>query len=583
MRRRAALAGLLLATAGLYLWRLGDSGWANPYYSAAAQAGSRSWTAFFFGAFDEPGSVTVDKPPAFLWPMALSVRLFGLNAWSILVPQALAGVAAVGTLYATVRRWYGTAAGLIAGAALALTPVATLMFRFNNPDALLVLLLVLAGYATVRATESATTGWLVAAGALLGAGFLTKLGQAMLVVPAYAAVYLLAAPTALARRCWQVGAAGAAMLAAAGWYVAIVELAPSRPVVGGSPTNSLLELALGYNGLGRLAGGQLAGAGGTTPGVGSSGPTRLFDLLGDQIAWLLPAAAILLVAGLALTWQRPRTDRERAGFLLWGGWLVVTGLVFSLMRGIIHAYYTVALAPAIAALVGMGAVLLWRHRHRRIATVVLAVAMADTAWWSASLLGRHPQWHPWLRFVVLAGGLAVAVLLLLLARLPAPARRAVAIGGLAVALAAPLAYSITTAAAPHRGYEPVAGPVPAPPAPAPRPNLAAMLQAGDHRWAAATVGAGTAAELQLATGRPVMPIGGFIGLDPTPSLARFQEYVRMGLVHYLVAAPGPVGHEITAWVAALYFPIAVDGLVVYDLSSPAASAPPGSLSPGPAG
>ncbi|SCL21990.1 Dolichyl-phosphate-mannose-protein mannosyltransferase [Micromonospora pallida] len=188
---RPALAVLLVGTALLYLWGLGESGWANAYYSAAVQAGSESWTAFLYGSSDAANSITVDKTPASLWLMALSVRVFGLSSWSILVPQALLGVATVGVLYATVRRWYGPAAGLIAGTVLALTPVATLMFRFNNPDALLVLLLTVAAYATVRALEAASTRWIVLVGALVGFGFLTKMLQAFLVVPVFAGVYLV--------------------------------------------------------------------------------------------------------------------------------------------------------------------------------------------------------------------------------------------------------------------------------------------------------------------------------------------------------------------------------------------------------
>ena len=197
---RPALLALLAVTAVLYLWGLGRSGWANSFYSAAAQAGSESWKAFFYGSSDAASSITVDKTPASLWVMGLSVRIFGLSSWSILVPQALMGVGAVGLLYATVKRWSGPVAGLIAGAVQALTPVAVLMFRFNNPDALLVLLLVAAAYATVRAIEKASLRWLMLAGALVGAGFLTKMLQALLVVPALAVVYLVAAPTTVRRR-----------------------------------------------------------------------------------------------------------------------------------------------------------------------------------------------------------------------------------------------------------------------------------------------------------------------------------------------------------------------------------------------
>ncbi|MFD0822914.1 glycosyltransferase family 39 protein, partial [Micromonospora zhanjiangensis] len=423
---RPALVGLLVATGLLYLWGLSASGWANSFYSAAVQAGSVSWKALFFGSSDAGNSITVDKTPAALWVMALSVRVFGLNSWAILVPQALAGVASVGVLFATVRRWYGPAAGLLAGTVLAVTPVATLMFRFNNPDALLVLLLVAGAYATVRAVETAGTRWLALAGALVGLGYLTKMLQAFLVIPVFAVTYLLAAPTGLWRRIRQLLVAGVALLVAAGWWVAIVELMPAsaRPYIGGSQNNSILGLTFGYNGFGRLTGteeGRVGGGGGVRfgPASGQTGLLRLFDAeLGGQVTWLLPAALILLVVGLALAGRAARTDRVRAGLVLWGGWLLVTGLTFSYMQGIFHAYYSIALAPAIGALIGIGTVLLWRRRRHLWATAVLGVVLAVTVWWAYVLLGRSPDWYPWLRTAVLVAGLAAAVYQVLAWRLP---------------------------------------------------------------------------------------------------------------------------------------------------------------------
>jgi 4-amino-4-deoxy-L-arabinose transferase-like glycosyltransferase len=334
---RPALIALLFGTALLYLWGLGASGWANSFYSAAVQAGSASWKAFFFGSSDSANSITVDKTPASLWVMALSVRIFGLSSWSILVPQALMGVGAVGLLYATVRRWSGAAAGLLAGAILATTPVAVLMFRFNNPDALLVLLLVAGAYATVRAIETASTKWLVLVGTFVGFGFLTKMLQALLVVPAFALAYLVTAPTPLRRRITQLLLAGGAMVLSAGWWIAIVELIPAqyRPYIGGSQNNSILELTLGYNGLGRLNGDETGSVGGGGGNWGETGLLRLFNAEnGGQVAWLLPAALILLVAALVLLRRATRTDRTRASLIIWGGWLLVTGLVFSFMAGI---------------------------------------------------------------------------------------------------------------------------------------------------------------------------------------------------------------------------------------------------------
>jgi len=224
---RPGLLVLLAVTAGLYLWDLSAQGWANSFYSAAVQAGTKSWKAFFFGSFDASNFITVDKPPASLWIMELSARMFGLNSWSILVPQALEGVAAVGILYSTVKRWFSPAAGLLAGAVLALTPVAALMFRYNNPDALLVLLLVIAAYATVQALERGNTWWLVLAGTCVGFGFITKMLQAFLVIPAIGLVYLWAGPPKLGRRILQLLAGGAAMVVAAGWWVAAVQLTPA--------------------------------------------------------------------------------------------------------------------------------------------------------------------------------------------------------------------------------------------------------------------------------------------------------------------------------------------------------------------
>src|ERR1700722_9437243 len=381
---RPSLLLLLVATAVAYLWALGDSGWGNSFYAAAVQAGTKSWKAFFFGSSDASNFITVDKPPASLWAMEISARLFGLNSWSLLVPQALEGVATVALLYATVRRWFRPGAALLAGAVAASTPVAVLMFRYDNPDALLVLLLTLAAYATVRALEEAKTWWLVLAASAVGLGFTTKMLQAFLVVPAIGAVYLLAAPTSVGRRIKQLLIGAVALVVSAGWWVAAVQLTPAvdRPYIGGSQDNSLLNLIFGYNGVGRLSGNESGSVGGGAVSGSRWGPTGLIRLfqtdMGGQISWLIPAALILTAAVLVLRFKAPRTDRTRAAVLLWGGWLLVTGLTFSYAQGIIHPYYNVALAPAIGALVGIGTVTLWQHRRRWLGRVVLAVALAAT-------------------------------------------------------------------------------------------------------------------------------------------------------------------------------------------------------------
>jgi 4-amino-4-deoxy-L-arabinose transferase-like glycosyltransferase len=471
---RPALLLLLAVTAGLYLWDLGASGWANSFYSAAVQAGTKSWKAFFFGSSDSSNFITVDKPPAALWVMEISARIFGLSSWSILVPQALEGVAAVAVLYATVRRWASAGAGLVAGTVMALTPVAALMFRFNNPDALLVLLLCGAAFATTLAIEKSSTRWIVFAFALVGLGFITKMMQAFLVVPGMAAAYFWAAPVPLARRVRQLAAAGVAMLVSAGWWVAAVVLTPAadRPYVGGSQDNNILNLIFGYNGFGRLTGnesGSVVGGGaqGTSGQWGPTGLTRLFGTeMGSQISWLLPAALVLLAVVLVATWRQPRTSRTRASMVLWGGWLLVTGLVFSLAQGIIHPYYTVALAPAIGAIVGIGSWFLWSRRGAFWARLAMGSVVVGTAVWGAVLLDRVPAWHPWLRTAILVTGCVAGALFVvfpyhergLSARATRPVVAGLAgIAGIAV-LAGPFAYTLATVATPHSGAIPSAGP-----------------------------------------------------------------------------------------------------------------------------
>jgi 4-amino-4-deoxy-L-arabinose transferase-like glycosyltransferase len=614
---RPALVALLATTALLYLWDLGSSGYGNSFYAAAAQAGSHSWKAFFFGSFDSSNFITVDKTPASLWVMDVSVRIFGVDAWSILVPQALEGVAAVWLLYLTVRRRFGPAAGLIAGAVMATTPVAVLMFRYDNPDALLVLLLVAAAYAMVRGLEDGLTRWLLLTGSLVGFGFLAKMLQAVLVLPGFALVYLYAAPVPMRRRVRQVLAGGLATVVSAGWWVAAVALTPAadRPYVGGSQHNSIVELTLGYNGFGRLTGNETGSVGGRPGGGGSPwGPTgfgRMFNgEFGGQVSWLLPAALVFLGALVYLSRRAPRANGQRAQVLLWGSWLLVTGLTFSFAAGIIHPYYSVALAPAIGALVGIGAVSLWRHRTSVRARLPLAFAVAVTSWWSAHLLGRTPSWQPELRDLVLGFGLLAAVAIAIGPSLWRRVGAAVAGTALVASLAGPAAYAVDTTTTPHTGAIPSAGPAgqgtglrggpggfarfgPGRPpgglgglldTATPSADLVAALRqhASSYRWVAAAVGANSAAGVQLATGEPVMAIGGFNGSDPTPTLAQFQALVRAGEVHYFLASggfggpgggPGGPGggsrtsQAITAWVQSTFTSTSIGGVAVYDLTA----------------
>ncbi|ORX06801.1 glycosyl transferase [Mycolicibacillus trivialis] len=624
---RPALAAVLAGTALLYLWGFGAAGYANAFYAAAVQAGTQSWKALLFGSLDPGNGITVDKPPAALWVMGLSGRLFGFNSWSMLVPQALMGVGSVALLYAAVRRTSGTGAGLLAATILAATPVAAVMFRYNNPDALLVLLLVVAAYAVVRALDGPPARWVALAGAVLGLAFLTKLLQAFLVAPALGLVVLVAVPGPVWVRLRALLAGAAAMTIAGGWFVALVEVWPadSRPYIGGSTDNSLLQLALGYNGLGRVLGGAGNPVGGEHAGPGGPGGppggsvmfggdadiTRLFGAsMGTEIAWLLPAALVGLIAGLWLTRSAPRTDRIRAGLLLWGGWLLVTATVFSFMRGIMHPYYTVALAPAIAAVTAIGVIELWRRRTTVPARTVLAALCAGTGLWAFALLDRTPDWLPWLRWALLIAAVATAILLLGTGARPGRWGVALAAAGLLAGLAGPAAYTVETVIGGHAqgGPIPISGPPrpdlrppwssgqpapsdrPAPPGPntqpgpppggpppqaVDNPDLEALIAGtGDTRWAAAAVGSHTAGSLELRTGKSVMAIGGFSGGDNWPTLAQFQRYVTERQVRYFIAGgdrphrhgdDGPAG-QITAWVKATFSAQQVGDATVYDLT-----------------
>ncbi|MEU3785895.1 glycosyltransferase family 39 protein [Streptomyces sp900129855] len=463
---RPAFLGLLAATLLLYLYNLSASGYANSFYSAAVQAGSQSWKAFFFGSLDAGNAITVDKPPASLWPMALSVRIFGLNSWAILAPEVLMGVGTVAVVYASVRRRFSPAAGLIAGAVLALTPVAALMFRFNNPDAMLALLMAVACYFVARALEDGRTKWLVWAGAAIGFAFLAKTLQAFLILPPLAIVYAVCAPVSVKKRCGQLAAATAALVVSGGWWVAIVELWPasSRPYIGGSQNNSFLELTFGYNGLGRLNGEETGsvgggGGGGNTGQWGETGWDRMFNSeIGGQISWLLPAALILLVGGLVATRRFRRTSVTRGLFLVWGGSLLITMVVFSYMAGIFHQYYTVALAPYLAAVIGMGAALLWEKRSEIWASITLAASVVAAASWSYVLLNRTPDYLPWLKWLVLIGGLVAALGLTFANRINRRLALAAASVGLVAALAGPTAYTLSTLQEGHTGSIVTAGP-----------------------------------------------------------------------------------------------------------------------------
>ena len=475
---RPALIALLVVSAVLYLWDLSASGYGNDFYAAAVKSGTESWKALLFGSIDSANAITVDKPPAALWVMALSGRIFGFSSWSMLVPQALMGVGTVALVHAAVKRWAGPVYGLLAGLLVLVTPVAALMFRFNNPDALLTVSMAAAGYCVVRAIDSGRrpVRWLVGAGLLIGLAFLAKLMQGLLVLPAFALVYLVVAPHTLWTRVRHLLVALAAFVVGGGWFVALVSLWPadSRPYIGGSTNNSLWELALGYNGLGRIFGGEgngggagssAGGGGGGSMFGGATGITRMFgSAFGTEISWLLPSALILLVAGLVAIGRAPRTDRVRGGLILWGTWTVVTALVFSFMEGTIHPYYAIALAPGIAGTIAFGAAALVARRQSVVWRLVLGVAVIAAAVWSLVLLRTYASgWAPWLGWtglvLAIAGACTYVALLadgfsVRLQRLGVVALVVAMLGG----LLGTTGWTLATVGQAHTGSTPSAGP-----------------------------------------------------------------------------------------------------------------------------
>ena len=630
---RPALIGVGVLAAVLYLWNLTVSGYANTYYSAAALAGSQSWSAWFFGSVDASNFITVDKPPLAIMLMGLSVRLLGLSSLSILLPEALLGVASALLLFQVVRRPFGPAAGLIAAVVMALSPAAVLMFRYNNPDALLTFLLIAAAAALQRALVHGRIRWLVLCAVLVGLGFNAKFLQAYLVLPAFVLTWLIAAPTRFVRRAAALVPMAVAGIVASFWWVAIVELVPaaSRPFIGGSTDGSAIQLLFGYDGLGRIFG--QGGGGGPGGGGGFSGEPGLFRLFnadfGGQISWFIPLALVALAAGLVIHLRAPRTDLRRAAYLMWGGWFLVTAAVFSFMSGIIHTYYAVALAPAIGALVGAGVVELWRLRARStLAALVLAGGIVATAVWAAVLLNRTPTFLPGADVVVVMVGFAAAVLIAIPAARQFPRLSMIAaVVALVALLVGPAAYAADTMNTAYSGGDPAAGPSagggvggfggrggapdggnfgdggnPGGQPPVGQPpvgfgggqgpvgdggpdgqNVASsralldylVANRGGAAWIVAVSSANQAGSIELATGQPVMAMGGFSGSDPTPTLAQLQSYVASGQLRFVLlnggGGGGPIGRggaasSVSTWVSQTCTAVTGVSTALYDCS-----------------
>jgi 4-amino-4-deoxy-L-arabinose transferase-like glycosyltransferase len=605
---RVGFIVLLVATAVMYVWDITINGMGNQFYAAAAQAGSMNWEALLFGSLDPHNFITVDKPPVSQWVMGLSGQIFGFSSASMMIPQALMAVAAVALLYGAVARISGPRTALLAGAVLALTPVAALMFRFNNPDAVMVLLMTAAAYCTVRAVQQASPKWLAWAGVALGFAFLAKMLEGLMVAPALAAAYLIAAPTTLWARLRHVGVAAVAFVVSAGWFVVLTLLWPasSRPYIAGSTDNNFMNLVLGYNGFARVLGrnhmgfgppqtvvGQAAGAQlnlGKHGGFGgfgsqSQGWSRLFSgEFGFEIGWLVPAALLATVLVVLSRGRGPRTDLTRAAAILFGGWLVVDGLVLSFMHGSIHPYYCLSIAPPVAAIFAIGVHELWRRREKWLYRGGLAVLVGGTGVWSWVVLGRNGDWLPPLRWTILVLAVAAAVVLVVPRTHQARRRVALCVLGLGLigALAGPAAYAITTIGQPHEGGGPSVGPADASRQGGTRwfqnadnPQLDAMLKDTNTEWSAAILRSSSAAGLELSTDTAVMAIGGFSGSDPVPTLSQFQDDVAQHKVAYYIVVnnrghgPGSGGHaDIAKWVATTFRATNVGDATVYNLSSP---------------
>jgi 4-amino-4-deoxy-L-arabinose transferase-like glycosyltransferase len=443
----------------LNLWALARNGLANEYYAAAVRSMSSDWHDFLFASLDKGGVMSVDKPPLALWVQALSVRVFGYDSLSILVPQALMGVASVALVYDLVRRRFGRVGGFVAGLALALTPIAVAISRHNNPDSLLILCCVAALWCTVRGLENRRTRWLVLAGVCVGLGFETKMLVALVVVPGIAAAWLWTAPVVRGRlhALRQLLAGGGAMLLVGGAWPLLVELTPAadRPWVSGTSDNRILSLIFEYNGVGRVDGqaGGPAGAGGNMFG-GTPGPLRLLNsALGGQAGWLLGFA---LVSGLAiLAASRLRRADARTGWLVAvGGAFATTAVLFSFASGILHPYYVSLLAPFAAALTGAGAAqLIGGGRVARVAAplAVLAGVIVELV-----VRADYPGQLTWLPPVlIVVGALALVALVAFSSR---KVRMAALGAALAALLAAPAVWAFDTLGHATSGTFPAGGP-----------------------------------------------------------------------------------------------------------------------------
>ncbi|GLY68018.1 ArnT family glycosyltransferase [Amycolatopsis taiwanensis] len=612
--QRWALAAILLLALLVNVWGITTTGWSNSFYAAAVKSMLGDFTNFVFGSFDPAGVTTVDKPPMALWPQVVSAWIFGFHGWSLLLPQVVEACAAVFLLHRTVRRWAGENAALLAALVLAVTPVAVTVNRSNLPDTLLILFGVAAAYAVTRAVDKdasagSATKWLAQAAFWIGCGFLTKMLAAWMLLPALVLAYLFGRDSTWRRRLTDLAVAAGVLLVSSLWWVVLTSLWPGdKPFIGGSEDGSVWNLVLGYNGLGMLFG-QSTG-GGTDGGAGGRpGLLRMFNLNnGGQISWLIPLALFALVVVVVAGARRALpaadeptagTDRtRRAGWLLWGCWLVVVLLVFSYQE-VALPYYTIELAPAIAALTGAGLVVLWRYYQKPDGAgwLLLPAGIALTAVWAWVVISRDTSWQGWLRYAV-AVVAAVAVLGLLAARRGSGALRRVAVlAGVVAVVLAPAVWSVTTALTAGKalatGDTFTAGPSQAVSLGAGAPGLPSGQQlmtimrtgelpsgrrigsadlsaeqrrmldyvrrnSGDAEIKLAFEGGSVAASTYIIdSDTTVVGMGGFVGRDPVPMPNQLDQWQRDGRLAFVFSYSdikmsfgpfGPGGTERTKWV-----------------------------------
>ncbi len=604
--RRIALGATLFVAFFMRFFLLGQNGYGEFYYAAGVRSMMDSWHNFFFVAYDPGGFVSLDKPPVGLWLEVGSAKLLGFSPFSLFLPQAICGVLAVWLLAALVRRHFGVVAALLAALALALSPLSVVTDRNNTLDGTLVLALLLAAWAFIRACESSKVRWLLLSAIFIGIGFNIKMAEAYLIFPAFVITYLVCGPHKVWTRTWHLSLFLLVMLVVSFAWIIAVDATPAaqRPYVGSSQTNSELGLAIGYNGIYRLVANnnvaawkeqhkeetvaiptsvlnQLRGAsaGGTqTPAVLS-----LFNSsLGSQIAWLLPLA-LLAIFALALIVRR-RFKRQYLGLIFWGSWLLTTGIFFTLDNPS-HQYYMTTMAPAICALCGVGLVVMWgEYRGASWRWVLLPLALAVTVAVQCFVLVGYPTWASWLTPLI-ADCTALAVVTLLAVRLgmrmqPSrdfmrPARVALVVGVLAVILA-PTVWSAYTVLTNTESFFPTAGPsagsgsqfsslngIP--------PRFQALLasifynttisplllnylesQEGKTTFLVATPSSSMADPLIMATNRPIMALGGYLGSDPILTPASLQTLVHNNTIRFFLFNSQKAIQQIIAQVPVQY-------------------------------